>query len=362
MRTAVCACVIGWLAAAGASAQPLVPPDALARGRELMTLGDPRGAADAFHEALRDRAAGLHTVRVGVYCDIVNLLHRARAVGNPPELFVLRRPVGGRSCLALYWGFFPSRQSALAAIPAMPAALRVAGQSSVAVADVLPPGAPPSARTAAAPPAPAPPVATPPAAPAEPPAAAPEAPEKPMAAEPFVSEPRGAPPAAPPPSPVSAPPAPAAAAPPTEPLAAPKIEAIVAYSGLWDDTFSKGGRDGFFGLGWALSLCGNISRSIGVVGEASGHYLSEDTVDASGAPLGVDRDLLAVHAGLRYTHRSAGRVAAYVQALGGWTRSGVQASGRREIEDAFSVQPGLGVHVRVTPSGAPEASTVSSER
>jgi hypothetical protein len=338
--------VVGWLAAAGALAQPLVPPDALARGRELMTLGDPVAAADAFHEALRGREASLHTVRVGVYCDVGNLERRARAVGNPPELFVLRRPVGGRSCLALYWGFFPSRNAALAAISAMPAALRVAGQSPVAVSDVLPAGAPPPPRTAAAPIAP-PPVPTR----VEPPAVAPEEPANPLAAEPFVPEAPKAPAAEPAPvPPASAPQQPPAAAPATEPVAAPRMEATVAYSGLRDDTFSKGGRDGFFELGWALSLCGNLSRSIGVVGEASGHYSSEDTVDAQGATVAVDRDLLAAHAGLRYTHRGAGRVGAYVQALAGWTRSGVQASGRREIEDAFSVQPGLGVHVQLTPS------------
>ena len=171
-----------------------------------------------------------------------------------------------------------------------------------------------------------------------------------MAAEPFVSEPREAPPAPPTPAPPESAPQPAASAPPSEPVATPKMEATVGYSGLWDDSYSKGGRDGYFGLGWALSLCGNLSPSIGLVGEASGHYSSEDTLDASGAPATVDRDLLAVHAGLRYTHRGAGRVAAYAQALAGWTRSGAEASGRREIEDAFSVQPGLGVQVRLTSS------------
>jgi hypothetical protein len=346
MRRAVGACVIAWLAAAGAGAQALVPPEALARGRELITLGDPVGAADAFQEALRGREAGLHTVRVGVYCDVANLERRARAVGNPPELFVLRRPVGGRECLALYWGLFPSPDAALAAIPAMPAALRATGQSAVAVSEVLPPGAPPPARTAAAPPAPAPP-----APPVEPPAVSPREPENPLAAEPIVAEAPKAPAAEPPPPPPArAPRQTATASLPTEPFAAPKLEATVAYSGLRDDTFSKGGRDGFFELGWALSLCGNLSRSIGVVGEANGHYSSEETLDAAGAPLAVDRDLLSAHGGLRYTHRGSGRVAAYVQALAGWTRSGVEASGRREIEDAFSIQPGLGVHVRLTPS------------
>jgi hypothetical protein len=346
MGRAVGAWVIGWLAAAGVGAQPPVPPDALARGRELLTLGDPLGAADAFHEALRGREAGLHTVRVGVYCDVANLERLARAAGNPPELFVLRRSIRGRPCLALYWGLFPSRAAARAALSAVPAKLRAAGQGAVAVSDVLPPGAPPPARAAAAPPSPAP------AAPVAPPAAAPPPPEKPLATEPLVPEAREAPPAE---APTVAPPATApeeraSAEPIAESAGTPKMEATVAYSGLWDDTFSQGGRDGFFELGWALSLCGNLSRSIGVVGEASGHYSSEDTLDDAGAPLAVDRDLLAVHAGLRYTHRGRGRIAAYAQALAGWTRTGAEASGRRQIEDAFSIQPGLGLHVRVTPS------------
>jgi hypothetical protein len=74
------------------------------------------------------------------------------------------------------------------------------------------------------------------------------------------------------------------------------MEVAVAYSALWDDTFSRDGADGFYELGWTLSLCANLSRSLGVVGEASGHYTSDDTFDAFGVPLSVDRDLLGVHA------------------------------------------------------------------
>jgi hypothetical protein len=135
-----------------------------------------------------------------------------------------------------------------------------------------------------------------------------------------------------------------------EPAGTPTMEATIAWSGLLDDEFAEGGRDGFFELGWALSLCGNVSRSIGIVGEASGHYSSEDALDDLGAPVTVDRDLLAVHAGPRYTFRGSGRIAAYVQALGGWTRSGVEVAGRRELEDAFSVQPGIGLHVGLSSS------------
>ncbi|HSD27490.1 MAG TPA: hypothetical protein VLL75_09300, partial [Vicinamibacteria bacterium] len=268
MRRAVGAWVVGWLAAASAGAQPLVPPEALARGRELMTLGDPLGAADAFHDALRGRAAGLHTVRVGVYCDIVNLERLARAVRNPPELLVLRRSVAGRPCLGLYWGLFPSRSAARAALSTMPPRLRAAGQAPAAVSEVLPPGELPPARVTAAPPPPPP---------AVPPAAAPAAPEAPLAAEPLVSEPPEPAVEEPPAAPREiAPQGPPPAEPPAGPLGVPTMAATVAYSGLWDDTFSRDGGDGFYELGWALSLCGNLSRSIGVVGEASGHYSSED--------------------------------------------------------------------------------------
>jgi len=169
---------------------------------------------------------------------------------------------------------------------------------------------------------------------------APEPEETPPAEAPPESAPITLPATAPPePSPASA----------LDAFAVPSIEATVAYSGLWDDTFSRSGRDGLFELGWVLSLCGNVSGAFGVVGEASGHYSSEETLDDAGETLAVDRDLLAVHAGLRYTHRG-GRIAAYAQALAGWTRSGLELSGRREIEDAFSVQPGLGLYVGLTGS------------
>ena len=75
--------------------------------------------------------------------------------------------------------------------------------------------------------------------------------------------------------------------------------------------------------------------------------LSEDGGDA---PLTVDRDLLGVHAGLRYTHRRGGFAVPYAQALAGWTRTGVDLAGRREVEDAFSVQPGVGLNLRLSRS------------
>jgi hypothetical protein len=337
MRRHVAAGVLAMMAAVCVEAQTLPSSGAFARGRELMASGDPLGAADAFHEALRGGDPGRHTLRVGVYCDIANLERQVRTSGNAPELFVLRRSMGGRPCLALYWGLFASRAAARAATATIPGPLRTAGQSPVLVSQVLPPGAPPPAAAASEPP-PAPPAKRP----APPPAAAPAIPEP--APQPVVVEPR-----APAVSPVT-PEEPPAAMEPAESARVPAMEVTAAYSALWDDAFSANGGDGFYELGWMLSLCGNLNRSLGVVGEVSGHYTSDDTFDAFGAPLAVDRDLLGVHAGLRYTHRRGGFAVPYAQALAGWTRTGVDLAGRREVEDAFSVQPGVGLQLRLSRS------------
>ena len=344
MRRQVAVGVLGLMVAVGVEAQPLASSGALARGRELMSQGDPLGAADAFHEALRGGPAGQHTVRVGVYCDVANLERLVRASGNAPELFVLRRSVSGRPCLALLWGLFPSRAAARAAVATIPVPLRATGQSPVLVSEVLPPGAPPATAVSAPPPAP------PAERPAPPAAVAPATPEP--APEPAVVEPRTPAVVEPVPTAVSpvTPEEPPAAMPPAESVRVPALEITGAYSALWDDVLSEDGGDGFLEAGWVLSLCGNLNRSLGVVGEVSGHYTSDDTLDALGAPLAVDWDLLGVHAGPRYTHRSGGFAVPYVQALAGWTRTGVELAGQRVVEDAFSVQPGVGLQLRLSRS------------
>ena len=349
MRRHVAAGVLSLVTAIGVEAQPLTSPGALTRGRELMAQSDPLGAADAFHEALRAGDTGRYTVRVGVYCDVANLERQLRTAGNAPELFVLRRSVGGRPCLALFWGLFPSRAAARAAVSAIPAALHAAGQSPVSLSAVLPPGEPPpTARVA-----PAPPTATttaPRALPAAPPPP-PAAPAVPEAVAPVAEPPVGriVEPAPTAPSPITREEPPPAMR-PAESIRVPAMEVAVAYSALWDDTFSRDGADGFYELGWTLSLCANLNRSLGVVGDVSGHYTSDDTLDALGVPLTQDRDLLGVHAGLRYTHRHEGFAVPYVQALAGWTRTGLEQSGGREVEDAFSIQPGVGLQLRLSRS------------
>jgi len=344
MRRHVAAGVLAMMAAVCVEAQTLPSSGAFARGRELMASGDPLGAADAFHEALRGGDAGRHTLRVGVYCDVANLERQVRASGNAPELFVLRRSAGGRPCLALYWGLFPSRAAARAAAATIPVPLRAAGQSPVLVSQVLPAGAPPPVVAASAPPRPVPQVE--PVAPS--PAATVPARPEPVAEAPVVE---AAPvvPAAPSPA-VREEPLPPMPTPAQAGVRVPAMEITGAYSALWDDVLSEDGGDGFLEAGWMLSLCGNLTQSIGVVGEVSGHYTSDDTLDASGAPLAADWDLLGVHAGPRYTHRGGGFAVPYVQALAGWTRTGVELAGVRRVEDAFSIQPGVGLNLRLSRS------------
>jgi hypothetical protein len=128
----------------------------------------------------------------------------------------------------------------------------------------------------------------------------------------------------------------------------PAMEVAAGYSYLWDDTFPE--SDGSYALGWILSGCANLNRKVGVVGEVSAQYKTQDALAELGAPFNVDLGLLGVHAGLRYTHRHAGFVTPYVQALAGVTRSSVDLASLRTVEDDFSIQPGAGLVVRLSDS------------
>ena len=336
MRRRVAMSLLALAVAAFAEAQTLPSSPAFDAGREQLSAGNLLEAAGAFHQALLDVAPGGYSLGVAVYCDVANLERHVRAAGNPPGLFVVRRSVGGRPCLGLYWGLFASRDAARAARPSVPVSLRAPGQAPVALSAILPPGEPPP-MPAAAPPAATAERALPPAAMAEP---------EPESLAPSVTEPE---PLAPPPvfreSPLLPAPAPDGGA------RVPAMELAAGYSTLWDTWFSRDGADGFYPRGFHISLCANLNRSLGVVGEVSGHYDSNEVADVLGTPLATfDRDLLGVHAGPRFTHRGGGIVAPYVQALAGWTRTGFDLLGQREVEDSFSIQPGVGLQLGLSRS------------
>ncbi|HYN03378.1 MAG TPA: hypothetical protein VE359_13095 [Vicinamibacteria bacterium] len=342
MRELVTSGLLVLLAAGSVEAQPQPAP--ATTGRDLLAAGDSLGAAEAFQASLRAGAPSRFTVQLAIYCDVSNLERQVRASGNPPELFVLRRSVSDRPCLGLYWGLFGSRDEARAAVSNIPGSLRASGQGPVALSAVLPPGEPAPSRVVAAPP-PRAPVPTPaPAVPA--PEAMPAAPaEEPVAPPTRAAEPVAAPPPTAQPLPRQMASAPL---PETPSVRVPAMEIAAGYSYLWDDTLPESDRA--YPLGWILSGCANLNRKIGVVGEVSAQYRSEDGLAELGAPFNVDLGLLGVHAGLRYTHRHAGFVTPYVQALAGVTRSSVDLADFRTVEDDFSIQPGAGVVVQLSDS------------
>jgi hypothetical protein len=326
MRALVTSSLLVLLAAGSGEARPQPAP--AATGRELLAAGDSLGAAEAFQGALRTSGLSRFTVQLAIYCDVSNLERQVRAAGNPPDLFVLRRSVGERPCLGLYWGLFASKDEARAAVSRIPAVLRAKGQSPVAVSAILPPGEPAPPRLATAPPtraeapSPAPAVVTPPEREAMP---APPAAER-VTAPPAIVEPPVR--SAPPPGPPS--------------VRVPAIEIAAGYAYLHDDAFPVNGGD--FEAGWILSGCANLNRSLGVVGEVNAQYKTEDVL---GAPPYLNLDLLGVHAGLRYAYR-AGLATPYIQGLAGVTRSSIEAAGIRHVEDDFSLQPGVGVAFRLS--------------
>ena len=161
------------------------------------------------------------------------------ARSGPPatraELFVLRRSVEGRPCLALFWGLFPSRAAARAALPSMPATLRAPGQSPVArLRDPASAAAPPPLHVAAAPS---------PATLAEPGAVGRRPPPRPCRRRRASSRAPVAGVVSPPPARRSR----GGAAPPDagragDAVHVPALEVTAAYSALWDDAFSAGRR------------------------------------------------------------------------------------------------------------------------
>jgi hypothetical protein len=349
MRRLVAFGLLGLLAGSHVEAQqqpvaPAVAGELLARARQLLAARRYADAADAF-EAHLGSERDTFTIRVAVYCDISNLDGHLNRLGNPPELFLLRRPVGNQSCFGLFWGLFSSRTEADAALAAIPASLRTAGQSSAPVSALLFPGA----MAAARPPAPPPQIPRPKPAVAVA-AASPEPPAAPLGSNSVKAG--------------GVPLAPAGNGPPRGPVSripgelsraarVPLAEIGLGYSCLWDERMGQialmGGSSPLplsrtFRLGWLALGSVNLTSHLGVMAEASGHYLSQN---APGTALTVGVEELGFHAGFRYTHRSDAVATPYAQALFGATRFSIDVLGASEAATHFSIQPGVGVMFRI---------------
>lgn len=132
------------------------------------------------------------------------------------------------------------------------------------------------------------------------------------------------------------------AAPVSEAPSVPVMELAAGYSYLHDDAFPVTG--GSFSAGWILSACANLNHGLGVVGEVNAQY---KTVDVLGEAPFLNLGLLGIHAGLRYA-RHWGLATPYIQGLAGVTRSSIEETGIRRVEDDFSLQPGVGVNFRLS--------------
>ena len=101
--------------------------------------------------------------------------------------------------------------------------------------------------------------------------------------------------------------------------------------------------DRHFPGGWVFAATRNLDRRFALVGEASGGYATESI---SGGDVNLHTH--SVLAGLRLQGLVTPRVSAFAQALIGGTFFG--ASGADNWSDqAFTVQPGAGMDVRITP-------------
>ncbi|HEX6975800.1 MAG TPA: outer membrane beta-barrel protein [Vicinamibacterales bacterium] len=137
---------------------------------------------------------------------------------------------------------------------------------------------------------------------------------------------------------------------------APAGTVSISYAALKDKDL-----DDWFGLGWAASVGGSLTRSIEIVGEVGGNY---QTVSVPEADTDFKIKMHSFLGGVRFgTH---GKVGGFVQALAGGTHVsfGLSSCGNIPVEFCddvrsqdtsktfFTLQPGGGVDVAIAKRAA----------
>jgi hypothetical protein len=92
-------------------------------------------------------------------------------------------------------------------------------------------------------------------------------------------------------------------------------------------------------VGWNVSVAGNASPWLGIVGDVTGNYKGGETVD--------DPDV-AIHAfmaGPRFSGRSSPGAVPFAEFLIGFTHTSVDVSGVGDSSTDFTIQPGGGVDI-----------------
>lgn len=116
----------------------------------------------------------------------------------------------------------------------------------------------------------------------------------------------------------------------------PAVEIGLGYAYLRDDEIKES-----FPLGWYADIAGNLTSSLGLVGEIGGNY---KTVDSGIGDPTFDIKL-SVHTamgGLRLTHRGDG-ANFYLQVLAGAAKAKITFQDQSDSVTDFALQPGVGL-------------------
>ena len=113
------------------SASPTSSPASLQQARKLLEEGRFPEAAQAFRTAL-DPVQGGYTIQVEVACQPETIQKGLAAAGSSDDYRILPYDLHGRSCFQVIWGHYPDRESADAALKAMPSFFLQASSPRVA--------------------------------------------------------------------------------------------------------------------------------------------------------------------------------------------------------------------------------------
>ncbi len=132
-----------------------------------------------------------------------------------------------------------------------------------------------------------------------------------------------------------------AVAPPLLAAETPRTEVELGYSFLRDTDLEEN-----LVLGWRAAVVGNLSDTLGIVGEVGGNYKTvEDDLGLASVKVNVH----SLHAGPRFASRSSASAVPYAQLLAGVTRLAASVdllgSSGSDSTTKFSIQPGVGVQI-----------------
>ena len=93
-------------------------------------------------------------------------------------------------------------------------------------------------------------------------------------------------------------------------------------------------------VGWNVSVAGNASPWLGIVGDVTGNYKSESTVSGD-----TGMTILAFTGGPRFSARTSSSAVPFAEFLVGFTRTGLDTARVGQGSTEFTIQPGGGVDI-----------------